>query len=248
MFKQSYSQEELDKILKETSPRKGWDFSSMKVEKKIIPWKYLDIVKQYVKQSDKVLDIGTGGGEAFIKLAPYFKSGLGVDIDPEMVNTANKNAKKIKNIDFKVDSEKLKNTKEKFNLILNRHAPFNAEAISQHLLSDGFFITQQVAINNMSNIKKVIKHKVSKPVGSKEEILKTDLKIIEFREYDVEYIVKNVESLVFWLKALDMLHADIHTDKLITQSDVLNNILKGNLNEKGFVTNEHRYLLVAQKL
>jgi len=28
-------------------------------------------------------------------------------------------------------------------------------------------------------------------------------------EYDVEYVVRDVESLVFWLSALDLPHADL---------------------------------------
>ena len=247
MFKQSYTQKELDEIISNTSKRRGWDFSCMNTTEGVVTWDYLDVVKQYLKPTDKVLDIGTGGGESFIKLASHFKSGIGIDLDPKMVQIANENKKEIDNIIFCIDSEKLENTKEKFNVILNCHAPFNPKVISRCLVPGGIFITQQVAKKNMFNIKKILNHKSSKPTGSKKEVLEAGLTILESKEYDIEYIVKDIESLVFWLKSLDMLHADIQTDKVVDKSSVLNNILKGNLDKRGFITNKHRYLLIAQK-
>lgn len=248
MFKQSYTQEELDKIISNTSVRNGWDFSCMKTERETVPWNYLNIVKHYLKSTDKVLDIGTGGGENFIKLAPYFKSGVGIDIDPKMISIANKNGEKVDNVRFYVDSEKLNATEKTFDVILNRHAPFNFEAINRCLNTGGFFITQQVGEKNMYNIKKALNYKMTKPVITRKQILNSGLTMLEFKEYNVKYIVKDIKSFVFWLKALDMLHADIQTDKIITKSDILNNILKDKVIKKGFITNEHRYLVVAQKL
>jgi hypothetical protein len=35
------------------------------------------------------------------------------------------------------------------------------------------------------------------------------LKLIAFMKYDVEYLVRDVDSLVSWLQALDVLHSDL---------------------------------------
>ena len=66
-------------------------------------------------------------------------------------------------------------------------------------------------------------------------------------EYDVEYVVRDIESLVFWLNALfDPAHADVDGQLALASVATLNRVLAGNVDERGFVTNEHRYLAIAQ--
>jgi hypothetical protein len=69
---------------------------------------------------------------------------------------------------------------------------------------------------------------------------------IAFLEYDVEYVVRDIESLVFWLTALDPRHADLDGAAALADVTRLNRILRGNTDHRGFVTNEHRYLAIAQ--
>lgn len=210
-------------------------------------WDYVALVKEYIKPTDKVLDIGTGGGERFLQLARYYKIGVGTDSDPEMVEIAVGNAKKVNNTSFLTDTDRLNRLSKDFNVIINRHAPFNLVAIKEHLVNHGYFITQQVGQNNTANIKKVLGQSNSNPPITKIMIQDASLKTLSFREYDIDYYVEDIESLVFWLKALDVLHADIEGSKAVGDVDTLNKILKGNVTDKGFKTNEHRYLVIAQK-
>lgn len=247
MFKQSYSEKELKDLKANTQNRRGWDFSKMNTERQPVPWNYQNVIAFYLKPNDAVLDVGTGGGENFLKLANLFNKGLGVDIDPEMVKIATENSKKVDNVTFREDNEHLENTQEKFNIILNRHAPFDLGAIKNHLQDKGYFITQQVGEQNMLNIKTVLNAVKEKPVVTTKDIEESGLKLLAFMEYNVEYIVKDVESLVFWLQALDMLHADLKGGEALENANLFNEILKGNVDERGFVTNEHRYLVITQK-
>jgi ubiquinone/menaquinone biosynthesis C-methylase UbiE len=48
----------------------------------------VDVIQQHLKPTDRVLDIGTGGSEIFLSLAPYFGKDVGIDMDPTMINTA----------------------------------------------------------------------------------------------------------------------------------------------------------------
>ncbi len=245
--REKYTQSELDKILLNTSQRLGWNFSSMKTWRAPVPWDFLKEVKKYLKPTMDVLDIGTGGGERFIQLSDIYKSGMGTDVDPAMIDIARKNAQAVDNVEFIVSSDKLTKIEKNFNIILDRHAPFDLTAIFNHLKPRGYFISQQVGEKNMLNIKKVLEQKYDIPIITKDEVQKSGLRIVTFQEYDVEYVVKDIESLIFWLKALDMLHADIATDKVIDNVEILNAILKGNVDKRGFVTNEHRYLVIAEK-
>lgn len=245
-MKIEYSQDELDGILTTVSSRIGWNFSVMKTLRQPVPWDYTNVVSEYLTQKDSVLDVGTGGGERFIELAPYFGAGLGVDIDPVMIETAKQNAKDVKNIEFTESDASLGNISQKFNVIVNRHCALDLIAIKEHLAPGGYFITQQVGEKNMNNIKIVLNQQVQKPTITKSDIETSGLRLVSFCEYDVEYVVKDIESLVFWLKALDMLHADLSGAEAISDVNILNEILKGNVDDRGFVTNEHRYLVVAQ--
>jgi len=246
-MKTSYTQVELNKILLNIKPRKGWDFSIMKTERQTIPWNYDTTVRKYLKKSDNVLDIGTGGGENFLKFSPLISSGTGIDIDSDMIKMAKKNAEGTSNMDFLEMDDSLDELSGKFNIILSRHAPYNLNAIKDHLVPNGYFITQQVGENNMRNVKKVLGQEITTPVVTKSEFLRSGFECLVFEKYDVEYIVKDIESLVFWLNALDLEHSDIHGGKALQNVETLNKILANNVDERGFVTNEERFLVVAQK-
>jgi hypothetical protein len=47
-------------------------------------------------------------------------------------------------------------------------------------------------------------------------------------EYDVKYVVRDIESLVFSLNALDSLHADMVGSSALASVERLNKILRGN--------------------
>ena len=52
----------------------GWDFSHLngRWESSEPPWDYKAIIKSYLKETDKLLDMGTGGGEFLLTLEhPY---------------------------------------------------------------------------------------------------------------------------------------------------------------------------------
>ncbi len=245
-MKNTYTQSELDALLAKVAPRHGWDFSSMNTERQPVPWDYIDEVKKHLKPTDEVLDIGTGGGERFTQLSTNFKAGVGVDIDPQMVAIATQNAKDAPNLSFFATDQKLGGLDRKFDVIINRHAPFDIAAIKAHLKPGGLFITQQVGEKNMQNVKVALDQTIDTPTITRDQVEAGGLGIVEFKEYDVEYIVKDIESVVFWLNALDMLHADVVGSDALKDAAALNRILNGNVNEKGFVTNEQRYLVVAK--
>jgi SAM-dependent methyltransferase len=244
-MRETYSQDALDELLAGVRTRRGWDFSDMNVLRQPVPWEYQDVVRRYLRPSDVVLDIGTGGGEKLRDLAPSFAHGLGIDADPEMVRLARENPASG-NLSFGVGSERLESVTETFDVIIDRHAPFDLSAIAAHLRPDGYFITQQVGERNMACVKAALGQPSSPPAIGRQAIAASGLRLTAFMEYDVEYVVRDIESLVFWLNALDPAHADVDGQSALASAAILNRILAGNVDERGFVTNEHRYLAVAQ--
>ena len=243
-MRESYSQQVLEGLLAGVRTRRGWDFSGMNVLRQPVPWDYHDVVLRYLRPSDVVLDVGTGAGERLRDLAPSFGHGLGIDADPEMIRLAGEDPPG--NLSFRVCSERLESVPQVFDVILDRHAPFDLTAIAAHLRPDGYFITQQVGEKNMACVKAALGQPASPPPIGQQAIAASGLRLLAFLEYDVEYVVKDIESLVFWLNALDAAHADVDGQSALASAAILNRILARNVDGRGFVTNEHRYLAIAQ--
>ncbi|MGI8406241.1 MAG: hypothetical protein ACR2OE_16030 [Thermomicrobiales bacterium] len=164
-----------------------------------------------------------------------------------MVKIATENGRDIPNITFQRDDHRLNNTPEKFDVILCRHAPYEVDALHSHLSQGGFFLLQEVGEQNISNVKWTIGQDTETSVLLLDDFEHMGFRILATMEYNVEYVVEDVESLVFWLQALDAFHADLAGEKLLRDVDTFNRMLDGNVDERGFVTNEHRYMIVAQK-
>jgi SAM-dependent methyltransferase len=241
---EAYSQEALDELLAQVPPRQGWDFSRMKVLRQPVPWNYHDLVARYLRPNDSVLDIGTGGGETFSQLARFFGRGLGIDTDAEMIQLAVANSTSG-NVRFRVGSARLETVSETFEVILDRHAPFDLDAIAAHLKPAGYFVTQQVGERNMACVQAALGRETTPPIVQRQAFPASGLRLLAFLEYDVEYVVRDIESLLFWLRALDCIHADLDGSFALASAGALNRVLAGNVDERGFVTNEHRYLTVA---
>jgi SAM-dependent methyltransferase len=242
---ESYSQQALEQVLAGVHARQGWDFSSMNEARQPVPWGYSEVVLRYLRGCDAVLDIGTGGGERLRDLAGAFGSGLGVDADPAMVRFAAENSA-APNLSFRVSSDRLESVPETFDVIISRHAPFDSVAVAAHLQPGGYFITQQVGEQNMACVKAALSQPRRPPPSQRQSVAASGLRLLAFLEYNVEYVVRDIESLVFWLNALDLAHADVDGQSALASAATLNRILAGNVDERGFVTNEHRYLVVAQ--
>lgn len=242
-MQESYSQQELDRLLAGVKARRGWDFSGMNVLREPVPWEYRDVVLHYLRSSDVVLDVGTGAGEKLRGLAPSFGQGLGIDIDPGMVRLAGQNP--AGNLRFQVCSARLESVPETFDVILDRHAPFDLAAIKAHLRPGGYFLTQQVGERNMACVKAALGQPPAPPPIGPRAITASGLRPAAFLEYDVEYVVRDIESLIFWLNGLDPAHADIDGPSALASAAILNRVLAGNVDDRGFVTNEHRYLAIA---
>ncbi len=247
-MQETYSTDELDSNRGSVSRRIGWDFSSMRTIRGAVPWDYASVVRRYLSPEAEVLDVGTGGGERMVELSPCFRNALGVDIDPDMVRVADAKAyaAACSNLTFRVDNASLRGVSGLFDVIVNRQAPYDLHAVSRHLRPGGWFITQQVGEHNMSNVARALAREVPPATITREAVLQSGLEVVEFWEYDVEYIVEDIESLVFWLSALDVLHTDLQGSDAIGTAEDLNRVLHGNVDHRGFVTNEHRYLVIAR--
>ena len=253
---------ELKDIYKAVGEREGWNFSKLKREKEPLPWDYEDILKKCLKSSDIVLDIGTGGGELFIKLAPFFRKGIGIDKSKEMIKTARKNLplKLKRKISYLVmDTQKLDFKDRTFDVVINHHAPIFADEIARALKPGGYFVSQQVGGENAGNIFKIFGWSPSgeywrgywakkglKPRNIEnawKDLKKRGFQKISKKSAITRYWFKDVPSLIFWLKAVP-LPEKFDIDK---HWKIVNKFIELYSTPKGIETNEHRELLVVRK-
>jgi SAM-dependent methyltransferase len=247
--------EELAHIAASVGEREGWDFARVRDAREPMPWDYVDVVQRYLQPSDHVLDVGTGGGEKLLSLAACFASAVGVDGSREMIETARKNkaAAQVASVSFKVmRGEALQFSDDAFDVVLNRHCSVDVRETFRVLRPGGYFITQQVGARNARNICDLFGCGVG---GEYEPELFQDLSVLvgAFRqlggrvvcaaEYDVRYWFLDVESLLFWFRAVPIpedFDLGIHWRQV-------NHVITEFSTPHGIETNEHRELLVVQK-
>ena len=233
----------------------GWNFSRVRAGRDPVPWDYVDVVHHYIKPSDRVLDIGTGGGEIFFSLAPYFGEGVGIDQDPAMIETARRkqSALSIDNISLmRMDASDLQFDADEFDVVLLRHLRVYASEIVRVLHQDGYFIAQMVGQRSSLNILKTFGWTPGsfgpdwwQPVSDLADQFRLHgCRIITRAEYDAPYWFKDLESFMFWLMSVPW-PEEIELQK---HWQAINQVLETSWTERGIETNEQRGLLIVQKL
>lgn len=231
----------------------GWNFSHLKKTVKGDIWDFFERVKQYCKTSDCILDIGTGGGENLLKLASSVNKIIGIDTSKEMIEAARQNAQNFSRnkIDFlHMNSDNLDFQDDYFNIVTSRHCPFIAKEVKRVLKPGGVFLTQQVSERDAWNIKEAFGRGQS--YYSRDGILKeqyfSNLKEagfskIEVEEYDVIVFYERVEDILFLL-----MHTPIIPEfgKYDNDQYILAKLVKDYITPYGIMTNEKRFMIIAQ--
>jgi SAM-dependent methyltransferase len=247
--------DELEQIVEANGKLDGWDFSRVRAGRDPVLWKYVDVVSQYLKPTDRVLDIGTGGGEIFFSLAPYFAQGVGIDLNPAMIETARRNQStlSIDNVSLmRMNGDDLRFDAEEFDIVLLRHSHVYVSEIVRVLRPGGYFIMQMPEQRNSLNFLRAFGWTPAsfgpdwwQPVAELADQFRLhDCHIIAQAEYDVPYWFHDIESFMFWLMSVPW-PEDIELEK---HWQNINQILETSQTERGIETNEHRGLLIVQKL
>jgi len=255
--------DQLKRIADSIAPLRGWDFSRMRDNRDPVPWDYVEVVRRYLRPTDRVLDVGTGGGEVFLSLAPHLRFGVGVDLYGEVVRVARENtpAELAGRILFlQSDASALAFPAGSFDVVLNRHAGVFPDQVVQVLRPGGYFITQQVGGRNSQNLFDAFDWGSNgaywracweewgvplQDVDSLAEAFRAaDCRVIATAEYDVPYYFLDLESFIFWLKAVPL----PEPFDLERWGPTLARFLDRHTTPLGIETNEHRELLVVRKL
>lgn len=232
----------------------GWDFSKLQVMSDEPKWDFYDEVKRRAQTTDILLDIGTGGGEKILTIAPALEFTVGIDLSHTMIQVAKENLKKsnLPNVQFlHMSSDKIEFPANFFDVVSSRHAPFDAKEVARVLKTDGLFLTQQVSEADKLNIKTAFKRgqSFSENDGvSKEryvwELTKAGFSDVQSFDYNVTEYYQRTEDLIFLL-----LHTPIIPNLGMEPEDYsrLTAFIESNQTEKGICTNSKRFLIVAKK-
>ena len=112
----------------------------MRTDRDPVPWEYAEVVRRYLRPTDRVLDVGTGGGERFLRLVPHAGAGVGIDRDPEMIRVAQENtpsglAPKV--VFEQMDGAALAFPDASFDVVLDRHCGADADEVARVLRPGG---------------------------------------------------------------------------------------------------------------
>lgn len=131
----------------------GWDFSYIAdrfdSEEELLPWDYETVVNRYRKDTDRLLDIDTGGGEFLLSLGhPRELTFATEDYPPNVELCRRKFAEQGIGFCEMGDYSKMPFPDESFDIVINRHGEYDPEELFRVLRPGGVFVTQQVGESN----------------------------------------------------------------------------------------------------
>lgn len=232
----------------------GWDFSELQITSEGVEWDFYEEVLKRAKETDVLLDIGTGGGEHLLTIASSLRLAIGIDSSIEMVKTAEDKLRKslVSNLRlFQMNADELLFPPRYFDLVSSRHAPFNASEIAKVLKGGGIFLTQQVSEADKLNLKIAFNRGQSfeEADGSLKEQYMKELKQAGFTEiqsfdYNATDYYQRPEDLIFLLTHTPII-PNFGQDK--KDLDILNKFIKSNQTNQGIATNSKRFLIIAHR-
>jgi len=128
----------------------GWDFSHVdgRMIEEQAPWSYSSRAAELMRRASSVIDLGTGGGERFLKLQETWpKKAVATEDHPPNFRLATERLSPFgaRVADVRLtDDDLMPFANGEFDLVLNRHSGFNAKEVARILSPGGTFLTQQV--------------------------------------------------------------------------------------------------------
>jgi len=233
---------------------KGWDFSYIKDRwnSEDLPWDYPMIVLSYLKNKDKLLDMGTGGGEFVLTLKhPYALTYVteaylpNVKLCKEKLEPLGITVKQV------YEDYKLPLKDKSFDIVINRHESFDYCEVNRILKKGGYFITQQVGGKNnydlscslIDNFKPQFpNHTLENNIDN---LIKHGFKILKSDEAFTPIYFYDVGALVYFAKIIQWEFPGFSVDTCFDNLRRLQKIIDV---KKVIQGTEHRFLIVAQKI
>ncbi|NMA32981.1 MAG: class I SAM-dependent methyltransferase [Clostridiaceae bacterium] len=141
----------------------GWDFSYIagtgRMQETPMKWNYFSRIRPYLYTAERLLDIGTGGGERLSRFAPlpaetYATEGYkpNVEIAKRILVPLGVTVVEVDGDDGPPYNSNLPFADSYFDIVIDRHEAYCPQEIHRILKDGAHFITQQVGSLSISNL------------------------------------------------------------------------------------------------
>ena len=201
--------------LREASDRvgelSGWGFSSLNDWRWPAPWEYEEVVVQICVERPRALDIGTGGGEVIERIVPALGPTVAVDHQHGMAAAAHARLSRSASV-VVAEGRALPFPDASFELVLDRHTWVFLAEFTRVLVPGGALITQQVGGRNLQSIFDAFGwgsnadqwgeawSRTQRLEALVSMALEVGLEVLRADDYQVDYAIADLGSLVFTLK------------------------------------------------
>jgi SAM-dependent methyltransferase len=238
----------------EQQPFSGWDFSYIdgRMLEGQTPWSYSARAAELMKQSASVVDLDTGGGERFLKLRPHWPPKVvATEGYPPNFKLATERLTPFGSqvLDIEIgDFRSMPFADNEFDLVLNRHASFNAFEVVRILTPGGTFLTQQVHGMWAADLLAAFNAQPQWPNATPEQylprLLAAGLEIVDQQNWTGELAFTDVGAIVYYLKAVPWLvsgfSVETHLEYLLKLQEQLEK-------QEKLVFSARKYLIEANK-
>lgn len=232
----------------------GWDFSHLdgRMIEGQAPWSYSSRAAELMPQASAVIDLGTGGGERFLKLRNYWpQKVVATEAYPPNFKLATERLAPFgaQVIDVSLNEDDLMPFADgEFDLVLNRHSSFNVKEVARILSPGGAFLTQQIHGLWLYDLLAAFNTKSPWPEATPEkyvpQLKAMGLVITNLQEWSGWLSFTDVGAIVYYLKAVPWLvptfSVETHTKQLYTLQHRLES-------GDGLAFVARKYMIEAQK-
>jgi len=193
----------------------GWDFSYLegRMLEDQAPWSYLSRAAELMRYSSSVIDMDTGGGERFLQLQEHWPSKVVAteEYPPNFrLATERLSPPGVRVVDVRLtEDDPMPFADGEFDLVLNRHSPFNPGEVARILAPGGTFLTQQVHALWACDLLAAFDAKPQWPDATPEkyvpQLKAAGLTIVDTREFSGQLSFTDVGAIVYYLKAVPWL-------------------------------------------
>ena len=234
----------------------GWDFSFIsqtgRVQSDSLPWSYGSRLLCYMQSSNRMLDMGTGGGEFLSHMKPLPHDVYATEAYKPNIPVAKERLQPIGVQVVEIDDDtKLPFSNAYFDLIANQHESYSVNEVRRLLHDKGVFITQQVGGLDCKEINAIFDVPLNDEYicwnlkRAADEIREKDFHIAYSQEaYPIQRFY-DVGALIYYLKAIPW---QVPGLKVWNELDTLYTIHKIIQSAGYFEVTQHRFIIIAEAL
>lgn len=246
----------------ESTPFEGWDFGWLRgrLDEEPEPWDFRELVRARMRDADRAIDLGTGGGEFLGSCAPLARMTLATEAWPPNVPVA---ARRLRNLAVPViatmgarDNADQPDPSDRsvpfrdasFDLVVSRHEAYAPREVARVLRRGGRFLTQQVG-NEDAELRA---HFDASPTPTglmplrawRQQLEEAGLVVLDAREAVVAKRFRDVGAVAYYLRAIPWVVPGFTVE---TRWAALRSIHEHIAAHGSFKTTRHRILLEAQR-